>query len=72
MKNDTEKGGEMMAAINKPQESMIIARGMTKAFVELLASEKRPKTYWDDCSSTKKTVSSSTMNKLKEMCNGDK
>lgn len=67
-----KKEDECMEAMNKPQEAMIVAKGMTEAFVKLLASEKRPETYWNDCLDSKKKISSSAMSKLKEMCNGDK
>ncbi len=60
-----------MEIINKPQEAMMITQGMTKAFIDLLASQKRSKDYWDECSSTKKNISSSNMDKLKKMCNGE-
>ena len=60
-----------MEAINKPQEAMMITQGMTKAFIDLLASQRRPKAYWNECLSTKKSISSSNMDKLKEMCNGE-
>lgn len=66
-----KKEDENMEAINKPQEAMIITQGMTKAFIELLASQKRSETYWNECLSTKKNISSSNMDKLKEMCNGE-
>lgn len=69
--SDKRKEGKHMEAINKPQEAMMITRGMTKAFVDLLVSEKCSATYWNDCQSTKKNVSSSVMDKLKEMCNGE-
>jgi hypothetical protein len=60
-----------MEAINKPQESMVVTQGMTKAFIDVLASQNHSKTYWDECVSTKKSVPSSVMDKLKEMCNGE-
>lgn len=65
------KEDESMVAVNKPQEAMMITQGMTKAFVDLLVSQKRSETYWNECLSTKKSVSSSNMDKLKEMCNGE-
>jgi hypothetical protein len=60
-----------MAAINKPQKAVIITKGMTKAFVETLVAHKQPKSYWNECSSTKKSISSSNMDKLKKLCNGE-
>ena len=66
-----EKEDEIMEAINKPQEAMMITQGMTKAFIDLLVSQKRSKAYWNECLSTKKSISSSNMDKLKEMCNGE-
>lgn len=72
MKKETrKKEDEHMEAINKPQESLIITQGMTKAFIDLLVSQKRSNTYWDECSSARKNISSSTMDKLKKMCNGE-
>ena len=74
MKNEKykwKKEDEHMEAINKPQEAMIITQGMTKSFVDLLVSQKCSKTYWNECLSTKKNISSSTMDKLKAMCNGE-
>lgn len=60
-----------MEAINKPQEAMMITQGMTREFIDLLESQKHSKDYWNECLSKKKSISSSTMNKLKEMCNGE-
>ena len=68
-KDIQKKEGEDMAAISKPQEAMIISQGMTKSFIDLLASQKRSKDYWSECSSTAKTISSSTMDRLKRICN---
>lgn len=70
-KNRETKEDKHMEAINKPQEAMMIAQGMTKAFIDLLAAQKYSKAYWDECSSTGKRVSSSTMDKLKRICNGE-
>ncbi len=67
-----KKEDDIMEAINKPQEAMMITQGMTKAFIDLLASQKHSKTYWNECMSAKKNISSANMDKLKEMCNGDK
>ena len=67
-----KKGDENMEAINKPQEAMMIAQGMTRAFIDLVASQKCSKDYWNEWLSTKKTISSSTMDKLKELCNGER
>lgn len=58
-----------MIAMNKPQEAMIITKGMTKAFIDVLQSQKLPKSYWSECTSTKRDISSSKMEKMKEMCN---
>lgn len=69
--NKWKKEDENMEAINKPQEAMIIAQGMTKAFIDLLASQKHSETYWNECLSTNRKLSSSNMDKLKEMCNGE-
>lgn len=66
-----KKGDEVMQAINKPQEAMMVTQGMTKAFLDLLISQKRSETYWNECMNTKKNISSSNMDKLKEMCNGE-
>jgi len=66
-----KKEDDIMEAINKPQEAMMVTQGMTKAFIDLLASQKCSKSYWDECLSTKKDISSSDMDKLKEMCNGE-
>ncbi len=57
-----------MEAINKPREAMMIAKGMTRSFVELLVSQRCSADYWDECANTKKSVSSSTMDELKKMC----
>lgn len=70
-KNKHKKEEKCMEAINKPQESMIIAQGMTKAFIDLLVTQKYSRTYWNECISTKKNIPSSAMDKLKEMCNGE-
>ena len=40
-----KKEDDIMEAINKPQEAMMITQGMTKAFIDLLASQKHSKTY---------------------------
>lgn len=66
-----KKEDDIMEAINKPQEAMMITQGMTRAFIDLLASQRRSEAYWAECLSTKKSISSSNMDKLKEMCNGE-
>jgi hypothetical protein len=71
MSGNKLKEEECMEAINKPQEAMIIAQGMTRAFVEALVTQKQSKTYWNECSSTKRSISSSNMDKLKKICNGE-
>lgn len=68
---NTKEEDKLMAAISKPQESMMIAQGMTKAFIDLLVAQKRSETYWDECANTKKSIPSSAMDKLKKMCNGE-
>lgn len=69
VKKKGKKEDDTMEAVNKPQEAMMVTQGMTKAFVDFLVSQKRSETYWDECLSTKKSISSSNMDKLKEMCN---
>jgi hypothetical protein len=72
MSDNKLKEEECMEAVNKPQEAMIIAKGMTKAFVEALVAHKQSETYWNECSSTKKSISSSNMEKLKKLCDGER
>lgn len=38
---------------------------------DLLISQRCSEAYWNECLSTKKSISSSNMDKLKEMCNGE-
>lgn len=57
-----------MEAMNKQKEAMMITQGMTRAFIDLLVSQKHSKDYWNECLSTKKNIPSSTMDQLKEMC----
>lgn len=68
---DTKEGLDM-GTINKPQEAIVVTKGMTKAFMDLLASQKVSKAYWDECSGANKNLSVDEMEKLKQMCNGDK
>ena len=57
-----------MAAMNKPHEAVIVTQGMTKAFIDLLATQKHSEEYWNECRSSKSNISSSAMEQLKEMC----
>ena len=66
-----KKEDDILEAINKPQEAMMITQGMTRAFIDLLATQRCSEAYWNECLSTKKSIPSSNMDKLKEMCNGE-
>lgn len=66
------KEGLNMGTINKPQEAIVVTKGMTKAFLDLLASKKVSKAYWDECSRTNKNLSAEDIIELKRMCNEDK
>lgn len=60
-----------MEMMNKPQEAIMLAQGMTKSFADLLVSQKKSKNYWSECHSVQKKIPSSNMDKLKKMCNGE-
>lgn len=66
-----QKEEKSMEAINKPKEAMMVTQGMTKAFIDALAAQRCSRTYWGECLGTKKSISSSAMDKLKEICNGE-
>lgn len=73
MHNENQrKGDENMEAMNKPREAMVVTQGMTKAFVDLLASQKRSEDYWSQCKNSNPKLSTATMDKLKKKCNEEK
>ncbi len=67
MKNTKE--GLDMSTISKPQEAIVVAKGMTKAFMDLLASQKISESYWEECSHSNKNLSNEEIEILKRMCN---
>ncbi|MDD3222630.1 MAG: hypothetical protein EOM34_00025 [Clostridia bacterium] len=58
----------MNMTINKPRESTIVLKGMTKAFIKELTKQHMTKS---DFLGTSKIVSSSTMEQMKKMCEDD-
>lgn len=64
------KGGSRMAFSYKPQVPLAIKHGMTKSFINELAKNRITKSYWEECSSSKKIISKENMAILKEMARG--
>lgn len=60
-----------MGTISKPQEAIVVTKGMTQAFIDLLDSKKIAKSYWEECLSANKDLSDDEAEILKRMCNGD-
>lgn len=56
----------------KLQMPLIIKRGMFKLFIEELSKNRITKSYWEECSSSKKIISKENMAILKEMARGEK
>lgn len=72
MGNKQKKEGSNMGTICKPQEAMVVKKGMTKAFMEMLSSSKVTKAYWDECADANRDLSVDNIEKLKKICNGEK
>lgn len=60
-----------MAFSYKPQVPLAIKHGMTKPFINELAKNRITKSYWEECSSSKKIISKENMAILKEMARGE-
>lgn len=74
MDKSKEKGakedGNMAMAI-KPDEATIIKKGMLSSFLSELCAQKVTKEYWNECAAARDVFSSSDIEKMKKMCNGD-
>lgn len=60
-----------MAFIYKPQTPLTIKPNMTKDFIKELSNHRIPKSYWDECASSRKPISKENMEILKKMARGE-
>ena len=66
-----EKEDERMALTMKPNEATIIKKGMLKSFLYELQENKVTEEYWAECAASKNAFSSSDIERMKKMCNGE-
>lgn len=66
----TKEDGNMAMAI-KPNEATIIKKGMLSSFLSELCAQKVTEEYWNECAAARDIFSSSDIEKMKKMCNGD-
>lgn len=65
-----KEDGNMAMAI-KPNEATIIKKGMLSSFLNELCTQKVTEEYWNECAASRDIFSSSDIEKMKKMCNGD-
>ena len=65
------KEDENMAMAIKPNEATIIKTGMLPSFLSELHANKITKEYWKECETSRNIFSSSDLDKMKKMCNGE-
>ncbi len=65
------KEDESMALAIKPNEATIIKKGMLSSFLNELHESKVTEEYWAECAAARKTFSSSDIERMKKMCNGE-
>ena len=68
---DYEKEDENMAMAIKPNEATIIKTGMLPSFLSELHANKVTKEHWKECETSRNIFSSSDLDKMKKMCNGE-
>lgn len=66
---DTKEESDM-GTISKPQEAIVVTKGMTKAFMNLLDSQRITPSYWEECQKTNRNLSDTEIEALKRMCDG--
>lgn len=66
-----KEDGNMAMAI-KPSEATVIKKGMLTSFLSELQASKITKEYWNECAASRDIFSSSDIENMKKMCNGDK
>ncbi len=67
--NETED--ENMAMAMKPNEATIIKKGMLSSFIKALNASKVSEDYWTECEASRNIFSSSDIEEMKKMCNGE-
>lgn len=60
-----------MAMAIKPNEATIIKKGMLPVFLSELHANRVSKEYWKECEASRDIFSSSDLEKMKKMCNGE-
>ena len=74
MNTDDEKKkeeDEKVAMIIKPSEATIIKKDMLSSFLTELCANEVTKEYWNECRASRNLFSSSDMERMKKMCNGE-
>lgn len=71
-KNKKEKEDENMAIAVKPNEATIIRKDMLTSFLNELRTKKVTEEYWKECAASRELFSSSDIDMMKKMCDGDK
>jgi len=70
--NSEAKGeGVMAMAINKPDEATIIKKEAMSLFLQQLRSQKATEDYWEECAKARTAFSTSEIERMKKMCNGE-
>ena len=65
------KEDENMAMAIKPNEATVIKKGMLPSFLNELHASKVNKEYWNECAASRSVFSSSDIEEMKKMCNGE-
>ncbi len=65
------KEDDNMAMAMKPNEATIIKKGMLSSFLKTLNANKVSEDYWTECEASRTVFSSSDVEKMKKMCNGE-
>lgn len=65
------KEDDNMAMAIKPNEATVIKKGMLPSFLNELRASKVNKEYWNECAASRSVFSSSDIEEMKKMCNGE-
>lgn len=65
------KEDDNMAMAIKPNEATVIKKGMLPSFLNELCANKVNKEYWNECAASRSVFSSSDIEEMKKMCNGE-
>lgn len=69
--SEAKEDGVMAMAINKPDEATIIKKDAMALFMQQLRSQKATKDYWEECAKARTAFSTSEIERMKKMCNGE-